>query len=139
MFTNITQVTGTAHRLHFYPAEAEGEEEAAAWHLGELGRTEAEHLLEHSGNDIGSFLVRRSPRTGQLVLSVKVWGEGAGAGHYHTQHHRLSAAALARLPDTAPAPLTTVCLLPAPTTDWELLRSWEILHQVDNYLEKLIH
>ena len=69
-----------------------GDDEKAVWYFGNLARDDAEELLSSPANTQvlviisimstfsykGGFLVRVSPHTGSLVISVKTYSEEAG-------------------------------------------------------------
>lgn len=134
-----TGFRGIVSRHHFHPVEA-GEGSPPAWHLGTLERGEAEHLLSTPANSQGSWLVRRSPHTHGLVLSVKTYDDATE--EFLCRHYPVP-----KLPDATdtetleellgslrPGLLGPPCILPNPTADAALVRSWELESTPDAWM-----
>jgi len=142
---------GVASRFHFFPDE--GEEEKAVWYFGNLARADAEELLSSPANTQGGFLVRVSPHTGSLVISVKSYSEEAG--QYRFRHYpvaqNIEEEEAFRLSETmkgsnlgdlikacqepTAGPLVGApCLVPNPTAEPALVRGWELECQPDAWM-----
>ena len=158
------EIVGTAYRLHFYDIHSDKEEDCFPWYFGDISRTECEELLANSANAEGAFLVRFSSSKKELVLSVKSYNEiinEYGFKHftiskkiednpkdcedvqyYLTKDHKfskLSDLISFLLEDAGPvlagcSPLSSICLIPNPISDWTFLRTWELETKADNWM-----
>ena len=158
------EIVGTASRLHFYAVDSTRDEDSYPWYFGDLSRLECEELLANSANAEGAFLVRYSLSKKQLVLSVKSYNDTIseyGFKHFtitkkkeneskdseETHYYLTKDKKFSALPDLISfllddagpvlagcSPLSSICLVPNPISDWAFLRTWELENKADNWM-----